>query len=825
MRCFVVSLFLLFGCLPVFAQESSVNINEIAETTEMVVPVVEKRLSLNEISDSLSQIETHIQTHSLSRKISQDYIKEINAYHDDLTKYKLQYTEELNNVSKKITSLSALTAEGETEPEEITAQREEFLKVSGEVKSRIAAVDLSLGKIDDINRTISKMRNQELMEQIMLKRESVLDMGEFWKSLTSFANFIYATTIYPFSWYQSLSFEQQEIVLKQVMIICFGAAMFIVLAGLMSWFIRQRWGYRADNLNPNYSQKVAAAFVTLFARGIMPSVLVGALWIWLRHHEAVFSGPLGVMLRVGALYLLYLFLSCATVFVFFTPYKPRWRLIEVDNRKAVSLSSALIFSIVIICLFSYFQVLALRLEYSDDIIFSLKLIANAVKAFCIILVSKRFLYDSRSLTDEELQKTLENTDDEYEIQGLSGSSKLSLFISFLTLVVFSFSLFGYILLTEYIFNRFILSVVIIGVAYVVQKLLLVLFRQFMGLRFWLRQFHVTKKQAAKAEFWFGFFLSPLIFCLCVFVLLAVWGVSVDILLQNTKKILMGFDVGGMHISIVSILMGIVSFFVVLFITSVIKNSFLSGKLSKIDMDVSVRNSLVAGIGFAGIVIAILVGISVMGGSLKGLALVAGALSLGAGLGLQNVVNNFVSGIILLFERPIKIGDWVVINGEEGTVKQVNIRATVLETWNRANIIIPNATILSTSLVNMTYQNKQARIDVQVGVDYNSDIDKVKEVLLDIASNTKNLLSKPAPFVAFLNLGESSLDFRLSCYTSDVFNKTSISNEIRESIIKRFKEEGIAIPFPHRVVYLNIEDKEKWDDVVNEKKKAKQEKKG
>ena len=147
MRCFVVSLFLLFGCLPVFAQESSVNINETAETTEMVVPVVEKRLSLNEISDSLSQIETHIQTHSLSRKISQDYIKEINAYHDDLTKYKLQYTEELNNVSKKITSLSALTAEGETEPEEITAQREEFLKVSGEVKSKIAAVDLLLLKL------------------------------------------------------------------------------------------------------------------------------------------------------------------------------------------------------------------------------------------------------------------------------------------------------------------------------------------------------------------------------------------------------------------------------------------------------------------------------------------------------------------------------------------------------------------------------------------------------------------------------------------------------------------------------------------------------
>ena len=184
---------------------------------------------------------------------------------------------------------------------------------------------------------------------------------------------------------------------------------------------------------------------------------------------------------------------------------------------------------------------------------------------------------------------------------------------------------------------------------------------------------------------------------------------------------------------------------------------------------------------------------------------AGALSIGAGLGLQNIVNNFVSGFILLFERPIKIGDWVIINDYEGTVKQINIRSTVIETFNKADVIIPNASILSNNLVNMTYKNKGARIDIDVGVGYESDIDLVKKVLLDIATHTKNILSSPEPVVAFVEMADSSLNFQLRCYTQDVFNKVNISNSIRENIIKRFREENINIPFPQRVVYLHTEN--------------------
>ena len=776
------------------------------EAETIITEVDQLPTDLKKISKELDKIDKVISGNTLSFKSSQPYIKTLNAYHDNITGLKVKVTEELNSVTKKITSLASLTTEGETEPAEITKQRQELTKESDNIKAQIASADLALTHIDEINQTIMQLRNQELLDQITVKRESVLNISELWKALVSFSSFVYAVCEYPKVWYDSLSPEQQSGVvyeLQQVLTIGFIS---IVICSLISWFIRRKWGYKKSIEKPTYTQKVFAGFVTLLARGIVPSVLAGAFWLWLKEHEALFSGSFGVILRVGTIYLLYLFLSSAIVYVVFTPKRPQWRLIEVSDEKAISLSFALVFSIVVICLFSYLQVIAIRLEYTDDIIFALKLISNAVKAFCIILVSNRFLYNSQALTEEELQKSLLNDTEEEEIQGLSLSSKISLFIALVTLIVFGFSLFGYILLTEYIFNRFISSVLIIGVFYIIQKLLNVMFHQFVSLKFWMKDFRLTKKQTDKAEFWFGLLLSPIVFCLCVFVLLALWGVSVDILLTKAKKFLTGFDIGGMHISIVSILLGILFFFVSLFIVKMIKNSLLNGKLSKIEMDSGVRNSLAAGIGFIGIILSCLVGITVMGGSLKGLAIMAGALSLGAGLGLQNVVNNFVSGFILLFERPIKIGDWVVINEFEGTVKQINIRSTVIETFNRANVIIPNADILSNSLINNTYKNRQARIDIFVDVGYDSDITQVKRVLLDIAQNTDNVLSNPEPFVLFTDFANGRLNFRVSCFTLDVFNKASISNAIRESIILRFREEGINIPFPQQEVYLHTEEK-------------------
>lgn len=153
----------------------------------------------------------------------------------------------------------------------------------------------------------------------------------------------------------------------------------------------------------------------------------------------------------------------------------------------------------------------------------------------------------------------------------------------------------------------------------------------------------------------------------------------------------------------------------------------------------------------------------------------------------------------MFERPIKLGDLVVINGYEGVVKQISMRSTTLETGNKSNVIIPNSAIIAGSVVNKTYDNRMARVDINVGVDYDSDIDKVKKILLRIAGEDEEVLSNPAPALSFLDFGDSSLNFQLNCYTANIANSSGISFRIREKIINEFRKEGINIPFPQRVV--------------------------
>ena len=165
------------------------------------------------------------------------------------------------------------------------------------------------------------------------------------------------------------------------------------------------------------------------------------------------------------------------------------------------------------------------------------------------------------------------------------------------------------------------------------------------------------------------------------------------------------------------------------------------------------------------------------------------------------MNNFISGLILLVERPIKVGDWVRVGSDEGIVKRIQFRATELETWQRASVIIPNAEIISTSVTNLTHRDRYGRVEIGVGVAYGSDVEKVREILLDIAEKNGRVSNDPAPTVVFRDFGASSLDFELRCFTSDVMRRLGVASDLRFEIESRLREEGIEIPFPQRVVHL------------------------
>ena len=224
-------------------------------------------------------------------------------------------------------------------------------------------------------------------------------------------------------------------------------------------------------------------------------------------------------------------------------------------------------------------------------------------------------------------------------------------------------------------------------------------------------------------------------------------------------------------------------------------------LAKLKMDTGIKHTIITLMNYGIWIFIALVTLSILGIQLKNLAILFGALSVGIGFGLQNIVNNFVSGIIILFERPIKEGDWVVINDLEGIVRHVRIRATELETFDNASILIPNADILSGKVINWTHANLNGRVVVPVSVAYGTDLEKVRYVLTDIAKADPRLLADPAPYVWITKFADSGIELELRGVTGDVMSKGAIRSDLMIQISKVFEAEGIEIPFPQQVVYL------------------------
>ena len=189
------------------------------------------------------------------------------------------------------------------------------------------------------------------------------------------------------------------------------------------------------------------------------------------------------------------------------------------------------------------------------------------------------------------------------------------------------------------------------------------------------------------------------------------------------------------------------------------------------------------------------------------ALLAGAFGVGIGFGLQNVVNNFISGLILIFERPIKVGDAVEVGALKGKVMRIGIRSSTIRTFDGAEVIVPNGTIIQSEVTNWTLSDQLRRIEVKVGVAYGTDPNKVLEILRQVAKDHPAVLDNPEPMVLFQGFGESSLDFSLRVWTADFDNWLAFGSEITLLVHNALKKAGIEIPFPQRDLHLRSVDKD------------------
>ena len=373
-----------------------------------------------------------------------------------------------------------------------------------------------------------------------------------------------------------------------------------------------------------------------------------------------------------------------------------------------------------------------------------------------------------------------------------GRDTLLNLVAVLTFVAFVAELFGFSKLSLKIFDSSVRSLF----SGILIWLLGILFKEgfFVFLHYsWLSKFKVCKNYSYHIQRKFTLLINVLVTFLIICVVLVAWG-GYDSFNKSIVNLLsLGVNIRGMEITLGKVFLALLLFQLIIFISWAIQRILDEEVYPRKRVQYGVQSSIHRIIGYLSISIGVVVALSIVGFNLQNLAVVFGALGVGIGFGLQNIVNNFASGLILLFERPIKVGDVVDVGGQKGTVRKIGLRATIIELFDKTEVIVPNSEIAATKITNLTLSSRNVRSAVAVSVAYGSDIDKVIRVLLEIAQAKENILKEPKPIVIFKEFGASSLDFEL-LFWSIYDDVASLKNELHQEIYKKFASEGIEIPF-------------------------------
>ncbi len=294
-------------------------------------------------------------------------------------------------------------------------------------------------------------------------------------------------------------------------------------------------------------------------------------------------------------------------------------------------------------------------------------------------------------------------------------------------------------------------------------------------------------------------LKLLILVIAAMLALAPWGVESGDLLSSLKAAFFGFKVGDITLSLASLIVASALLAAGIAATRAFQRWLDDKLLPATEIDAGLRNSIRTGAGYLGFAAAGAIAVSSLGLSLDKLTIVAGALSLGIGFGLQSIVSNFVSGLILLWERPIRVGDLIVAGEGDGVVKRINVRSTEIETADRSVVIIPNSNLISGVVKNRVRADRTGRVVIGLSVPRDIDPGHVRDVLIDAAKDHGDVLADPPPRVFFKRIGETTLEFELVCVVGEIDRTLRVSSDLHFVIHKRLTERNI--PAPEREVAI------------------------
>jgi potassium efflux system protein len=578
----------------------------------------------------------------------------------------------------------------------------------------------------------------------------------------------------------------------------------VVLAG---WWLRRwllhRFGQRSETGEPPLWRRLGSGLAETVSRGVLPSVAIAAVAIvaigWLGPSVASQTAVAAVA-RLAIAAILYLLLSAVTRAIL-APDMPAWRLVPIVDGSARPLARRLRILAAVLAgaaaLIGFVDAILIPVELRS-IVTAAALIAGSVATLQAL---PGRLWIRRSAAPPPVPAGAEDLPP----QPRGAWARPRLVIGLVAVCVALAALFGYLSLSLYV-ARLALAIAAVAAFGLVlrgigRELIGLFVRQPLGLMARMRRAALPDERGLRIfETGMSLLADLAVMLVGLAIVLPVAGLSGAEMADIGAAILRGVTIGGITIAPGDILAGILTVAVGVMLTRLFQRRLDASLLDRMQIDQGLRNSIRTGIGYLGFILAGLLGIGVLGLDLTKLAIIAGALSVGIGFGLQNIVSNFVAGLILLVERPVKVGDWIVVGGAEGLVRRISVRATEIQTFQRASVIVPNSDLIAGAVVNKTHKNRFARIDIPVGIDYDSDPEAARDILLNCARADTRISAYPGPLVIFKDFGPHALQLELQCFVSDV-DDLGAGTDLRFVIWRALKAAGIVVAFPQQRLHL------------------------
>lgn len=698
----------------------------------------------------------------------------------------------LETAEQSLDQLGPAPAEGEPpESEPIAERREELRRKISVLQGQRTRI---LSNIDEAGALLASLsaRRVAFLYRNLLQSETPLLAPALWREGAQAAGAVVERSAAYFSAWRSRDGAGLDYRIRLGLLL--GAIVFsMLLIGPVHWWMQNTFTRRIEAYEPTSGRRVAVAGVKMLSR-IIPGI-IGGLTVIGSARAIGLLVPEGMALAYavwGAL-LAYLLVEGFTSGLF-SPPAPSWRIADVDAAKGKR-ASRLFLTIVIV--FGAKTVLAEVVLLANSYPALLQLLAgtSAVTIGALLIVlSHRRLWTRDGASPEAGAETKQASS-----PGLWPHIRRSGWV--IGALIIAAAIAGYISLADFAASRLYYLSLILSVAWFVRASLT-------EIGVWAERRLRGEKAAAEekddreiARFWIRLAVDFILVCALIPAILVLVGFGWRSVRDIVANAFLGVRIGGFTLSFADIFWAVGIFFVVLAITRFVQRGLERGPFAHSRLDVGVQDSLRTLLGYLGLLIAAVAAVTAIGVDLSNLALIAGALSVGVGFGLQSIVNNFVSGLILLFERPIKAGDWVVTTSGEGTVRKISFRSTEIETFDRSTIIVPNSELISSSVINWTHRSKLGRITIPVGVSYSADPEQVRDILLKCAREHPLIVGYPEPFVVWKDFGDSALLFEIRAYIRDIINGLTVRTDLRFAIFKELKEAGIEIPFPQRDLHL------------------------